>query len=219
MKRWLIKSLKENKSLLLFLVLMSVFRSAVADWYTVPTGSMKPTILEGDRIYTNKMAYDVRVPFTHISLYKVSNPTRGDIIVFDSKAAKNRLIKRVIGIPGDRVVLSHNQLTINGEQLDYQKISSNAVSSDEIENLLGLKHQVRLSETPSSLASFREVTVPEGHYLALGDNRDHSADSRVIGFVPRSEIIGSAESVVMSLNYDNYYLPRKERFFHSLFNG
>ena len=180
MKSWLLKSFKENKSLLLFLVLMSVFRSAVADWYTVPTGSMKPTILEGDRIYTNKMAYDIRVPFTHISLYKVSNPARGDIIVFDSKAADNRLVKRVIAIPGDTVRLDNNVLTINGQQLDYQSIFNNAVYSDEIENLLGIKHQVRLSKVPSSLANFREVTVPKGYYLALGDNRDHSADSRVM---------------------------------------
>ena len=219
MKTWLFKTLKENKSLFIFVLLMSVFRSAVADWYEVPTGSMKPTIVEGDRIFTNKMAYDVHVPFTHTSLYKVSDPKRGDIIVFDSEVANERLIKRVIGIPGDRVRLDNNVLTINGQRLAYGDISSVKQTQDTSEDLLGVNHAIRIENPGSSLSSFREVTVPEGYYLAMGDNRDNSADSRVIGFVPRNEIIGSAERVIVSLNYDQYYLPRSERFFKSLFNG
>src|SRR6187402_3582202 len=90
---------KENKSFFIFVVLMLVFRSALADWNTVPTGSMKPTILEGDRIAVNKLAYDLRVPFTAISLLKLADPERGDIVVFESKASAKRLVKRVIGLP------------------------------------------------------------------------------------------------------------------------
>ena len=82
---------KENKTFVIFITLMLVFRSALADWNTVPTGSMKPTILEGDRIAVNKMAYDLRVPFTTISLIKLADPERGDIVVFDSKASDKRL--------------------------------------------------------------------------------------------------------------------------------
>ncbi len=219
MKIWIIDALKQNKSLLIFVLLMSVFRSAVADWYTVPTGSMKPTIVEGDRIFTNKMAYDLRVPFTNTSLYKISDPARGDIIVFNSKAADNRLVKRVIGVPGDVIQMQNNVLSINGIKLSYADVSMTQNSFDKTENLLGLNHEIRLAKSPSNLSNFRKVTVPEGKYLALGDNRDHSADSRVIGFVPRDEIIGSAKSVVMSLNYDNYYLPRTDRLFQSLFKG
>ncbi|MGB0892843.1 MAG: signal peptidase I [Parashewanella sp.] len=219
MKNWLLTALKDNKSLLIFLALMSVFRSAVADWYTVPTGSMKPTIVEGDRIFTNKMAYDIRVPFTHISLLKVADPKRGDIIVFDSKASANRLVKRVIGVPGDTVELVNNKLIINGVPLAYSETSSTDATVDETENLLGLSHAIRVNKNGSLRSNFLAVTVPEGHYLALGDNRDNSADSRAIGFVPRNEILGSAQSVVMSLNYDNYYLPRSERFFYSLFES
>lgn len=88
MRKWVLKAWKENKSFLLFIALMFVFRSAVADWNEVPTGSMKPTIVEGDRILVNKLAYDIRVPFTHIPLLKISDPARGDIIIFDSKASK-----------------------------------------------------------------------------------------------------------------------------------
>ena len=78
---------------------MSIFRSAVADWYTVPTGSMLPTIKEGDRIIVNKMAYDLKFPFTQLSLIALNEPQRGDIVVFESLAANNRLIKRMIGLP------------------------------------------------------------------------------------------------------------------------
>src|SRR5687768_2214405 len=95
--------LKENRGFILFIFLMLVFRSSFADWNTVPTGSMKPTIVEGDRIWVNKLAYDVRIPFTSISVHQIADPQRGDIVVFDSKAAGNRLVKRVIGLPGDVV--------------------------------------------------------------------------------------------------------------------
>ncbi|WP_133408141.1 signal peptidase I [Parashewanella tropica] len=216
MKSWLLKSFKDNRGLFIFLVLMSVFRSAVADWYTVPTGSMKPTILEGDRILANKMAYDIRIPFTHTSLYKMSDPQRGDIIIFESKVADERLIKRVIGIPGDVIELKENQLIINGQPLPYQTILSNGSVNDRQENLLGIKHKIRTDKANSQYSSFHSVTVPHGHYLVLGDNRDHSADSRMIGFVPRNEIIGRSKQVVMSLNYDNYYLPRSNRFLQDL---
>lgn len=216
MKIWLYKAWKENKSLLLFMALMFVFRSAFADWNTVPTGSMKPTILEGDRILVNKMAYDIRVPFTQVALLKISDPARGDIIVFDSKVSEKRLVKRVIGVPGDIVAMENNVITINAQPLPYRNIFADGVMEDKIENLLGVEHTVRVSKHGSTLSSFKPVKVPPGFYLALGDNRDNSADSRVIGFVPRDEVVGRSRRVVMSLNYDNYYLPRSNRFFHTL---
>lgn len=212
--------LKENRGFIVFIVLMSVFRSAVADWNTVPTGSMKPTIVEGDRILVNKMAYDVRVPFTHISLAHVSDPKAGDIVIFDSEVADKRLVKRVIGVPGDKVSLYQNQLTINGEALSYQVVAEHKNSQrtfDFEEELAGAKHQVRLTDNNSyPLANFNTVVVPPNHYLVLGDNRDNSADSRVIGFVPRTEIVGRSSKVVMSFNYDNYYIPRSNRFWLSI---
>ena len=216
MKNWILKLWKENKAFILFIALMFVFRSAVADWNDVPTGSMKPTILEGDRILVNKLAYDVRVPFTHISLVKLADPVRGDIIIFDSKVSEKRLVKRVIGVPGDIVSLKDNNLTINGKALAYTDVTSTVSMIDRQENLLGLEHLIRVDKQGSRLSSFKSVKVPAGYYLALGDNRDNSADSRVIGFVPRHEIVGRSKRVVLSLDYENFYLPRKERFFHVL---
>ncbi len=207
---------KENRTLIFFLVLMFVFRSAVADWNEVPTGSMKPTIIEGDRILVNKMAYDLRIPFTHIPLLKFADPVRGDIVVFDSVVSDKRLVKRVIGVPGDVVAMLDNVLYINGEALNYEIVERAPAATYQKENLLGVEHIIRVINAESAIGNFRPVTVPDGHYLALGDNRDESADSRVIGFVPRGEIVGRSRSVVLSFNYDNYYIPRSERFFHRL---
>jgi len=203
---------KENKSLFVFISLMLVFRSAVADWNDVPTGSMKPTIVEGDRIYVDKLAYDLRLPFTLHSLIKISDPERNDIIIFESAVADKRLVKRVIGIPGDIVSMKNNQLYINGQAADYQLVKSHNNENIMQEVLENSSHNIRLNINASSLANFASVKVPQGQYLVLGDNRDNSADSRVIGFVPRGEIIGRSNKVVISLDYDNYFFPRSERF-------
>lgn len=212
----ILKAWKEYRSLFVFIALMLVFRSAFADWNTVPTGSMKPTILEGDRILVNKMAYDLRLPFTHLSLYKIADPARGDIVVFDSEVSGKKLIKRIIGVPGDIVALQNNALTINGNKLSYSNLQSSPLTTDKIENLFGLTHTIRVQKEGSQLSDFGSVKVPDGHYLVLGDNRDSSADSRVIGFVPRGEIVGRSQSVILSLDYDNFYMPRSDRFLQRL---
>lgn len=214
MKGFWKKAWQENRYFLLFLALMFIFRSACADWNTVPTASMKPTIMEGDRIGVNKMAYDLRIPFTNISLIKFADPQRGDIAVFDSKVSDKRLVKRVIGVPGDVITMVNNELVINGTAISYDKSLN---STDHIEHLFATPHIVRISNPNNhDFANFPAVVVPADHYLMLGDNRDLSADSRVIGFVPREEIVGRSRFVVMSLNYDNFYLPRKDRFLKQL---
>jgi signal peptidase I len=205
--------LKENRGFILFIFLMLVFRSSFADWNVVPTGSMKPTILEGDRVWINKLAYDVRVPFTSISLYEVADPRRGDIVVFDSAAAGTRLIKRVIGVPGDTVELKDNRLYINGEAARYSTAMEGGEALQLNEEIAGFIHRMQIHDAFGFAGGFGPLTVPDGHYLVLGDNRDYSADSRVIGFVPRHEIVGRSGGVVISLNYDNYSLPRSDRFF------
>ena len=219
MKR-LLKLIKENRSLLLFLSLMLVFRSAVADWNHVPTGSMQPTIIEGDRLLVNKMAYDLRIPFTHIPIVKLADPQRGDIIIFDSKASDKKLVKRVIGLPNDAISMQDNVLSINGKALTYSPLNAETAAT-HTEDLLGINHQIKVAGisgqgVTTRQSSFGPINVPEDHYLVLGDNRDRSSDSRMIGFVPRAEIVGRSQQVVFSANYDNYYLPRKERFFHPL---
>ncbi|GAA5133682.1 signal peptidase I [Thalassotalea piscium] len=211
------KYLHANKSLLLFIVLMSVFRSAVADWYTIPTSSMMPTIEVGDRITVNKMAYDIRIPFTNTAIVQLNDPQRGEIIVFNSKAADKRLIKRVIALPGDSVSMSNDMLTINGQKASYSSINETSIDFIEQESIYGNKRNIRFDKhAQSPLASFSTVIVPKDHYLVLGDNRRNSADSRVYGFVPRNELLGRAGYVAFSLNYNNYYIPKIERFIKNL---
>ena len=207
------KTLREHKGYLLFIVLMVMFRSAIADWNDVPSGSMEPTILTGDRIFVNKLAYDVRLPLTHVSLYRFAEPQRGEIVIFDSKAADRRLVKRVEGVPGDVVQMIEDRLWVNGEPAQYTQLQYEDDAVLVRESLQGSSHRVRLDGVRAGLArSFGPVAVPEGHYLVLGDNRHNSADSRFYGFVPRDEIVGRSSTVVLSLDPDDFYLPRVDRF-------
>jgi signal peptidase I len=217
MKRGLSKAWREYRGFALFIFLMIIFRSALADWNVVPTGSMKPTILEGDRILVNKLAYDFKIPLTQILIHKFADPKRGDIVIFDSKLADTRLVKRVIGLPGDTVEMKSNRLTINNIEAQYSNVEYAADAIFAIESYLGMSHRIELARTGENrLSSFGPVKVPKDRYLVLGDNRDNSADSRVYGFIPREEIVGNARTIVLSLDYDHYYLPRVDRFFHVL---
>lgn len=211
--------------LILALVLCSI-RSSLADWNSVPTGSMKPTIVEGDRIFVDKRAYDLKVPFTTWHLAEWSNPKRGDIVVFYSPKDGTRLVKRVIGLPGDIVELNNNRLTINGAAIEYEKPEADALKdiSDEDrrsqvfsdEKLEGKIHAVAGSPSLHALRDFAPYRVPEGHYFMMGDNRDNSYDSRFFGAVDRKLILGRATSVVMSFDREHFYMPRWDRFFSKL---
>ncbi len=211
---------RENKGLVVFLLLMTVFRSAIADWNVVPSGSMLPTIRPGDRIVVDKIAYDLRIPLTHISIAHLNDPQRGDIVTIDSSAAHELLVKRVIGVPGDSVALRDNGLYLDGARAVYQPVGVNKLSEDAKspgeylgERFDGVMHTVRLSiDAPSPRSSFGPVAVPNGEYFMLGDNRDDSADSRYFGFFPRREIMGRVRRVAFSLDPARFDSPRFERW-------
>jgi signal peptidase I len=217
---------KEIRPLLaLGLVIFSI-RSSLADWNDVPTGSMKPTILEGDRVYVNKLAYDLKVPFTTMHLAQWSDPQRGDIVVFYSPYDGKRLVKRVIGLPGDTLELRNNSLVINGQPVAYKPIGEELFpdlpqadrerSIFAAESLPGLTHAVARVPAKPAMRTFAASQVPAGHYFMMGDNRDDSFDSRYWGAVERKQILGRATAVVMSLDHDRHWLPRWDRFFSSL---
>lgn len=214
-----------GRDLALVLGIMIPFRSSIADWNHVPSGSMKPTILEGERILVNKLAYDLKVPLTTWHLVEWGQPARGDIIVFNSPRDGTRLVKRVIGLPGDTVELRNNRLIINGEPARYASLSEGRVSSLSAEHAeceparerLGkLDHSVMAIPGTPARRSFGPVAVPAGRYLVLGDNRDNSADSRYFGFVERRAIVGRASAVVVSFDPDRHYRPRFDRWFTAL---
>src|SRR5437773_8182423 len=114
------KALHEIKVFLVMILVVSSLRSALADWNDVPTGSMKPTIQEGDRVVVNKLAYDLKIPFTMVELAKWGDPKRGDIVVLFSPADNVRLVKRVIGLPGDRIELKDNLLFVNNRPVELK---------------------------------------------------------------------------------------------------
>jgi len=220
--------LREWRGFFLFLVAMVLFRSIITDWNHVPSGSMRPTLLVGDRVVVNKLAFDLRVPFTFVRLLKHSDPERGDIITFESPTNKKLLIKRVIGLPGDRVELVRNRLSVNGVSAQYRILSDTEIDDLQLpdasefliatETLLGHSRIILREHNPRlpAYGTFRSVDVPDGHYLVLGDNRDNSGDYREVGLVSRELLLGRAHSVAFSFDYDNYYWPRSSRLFKSL---
>jgi len=226
----LISLIKNNKGFLLFIAFLFIFRGAVADWHPVPTGSMKPTILEGDVVWENKLAYDLQIPFTDISLMRIGEPKRGDIVVFTSSAADKRMIKRLIGLPGDTIEVRNNRLYINGEMAKYTNIRDDALAPKrDIDKETGIyaleslqdknlkPHVIQVKPwLKNALQNYEKITIPEDHYFFMGDNRDNSADSRYYGLIPRSEIRGHATRILLSLNTKDSYKPRFERFMEML---
>jgi signal peptidase I len=209
---------QENRQFFAILSCIVFFKSAIADLSSISGASMLPTLLDGDKVWVNKLAYDVKIPFTEISLTKLSDPRQGDIVIVDSKMANKRLIKRIIGVPQDTIYMQNNALVINGVAIDYDILSSKDNSTIIKEHLPHRTHQARLSQRflNRNSRSYGPVIVPANEYFVLGDNRDNSADSRIYSFIPRGEIIGRSSSVVFSLDGDNYYLPRTERFLTEL---
>jgi len=211
--------------LILGLILFSI-RSALADWNDVPSGSMKPTILEGDRIFVNKLAYDLKVPFTTWHLAEWSQPRCGDIVVFYSPYDGQRLVKRVIGLPGDTIELRNDVLVLNGQAVEYKPIAEELlgyVSSGDrtthifaAEQLPNSPHPVAAFPAVQAKRNFGPLVVPEGHYFMMGDNRDDSFDSRFYGAVERKRIVGRATAVVLSFDKTHYWQPRWGRFFSPL---
>jgi signal peptidase I len=209
------------KPLLIAGILVGTMRSALADWNDVPTGSMKPTILEGDRVVVNKLAYDLKIPFTLVRLARWAEPARGDIVVFFSPEDERRLVKRVIGVPGDRIEMLDDQLVINGVAVDYegggilQSADGRLLITNE--RLPELAHRVQLVPGIPAIRNFEPVTVPEGQFFMMGDNRNESYDSRFFGFVDRERIVGKATAVAFSLDRAHYFVPRLDRWFHGLY--
>ncbi|MBK5260082.1 MAG: signal peptidase I [Thermoanaerobaculia bacterium] len=215
------KLFTEVRIFLLMVLIVSSLRSALADWNDVPTGSMKPTIEIGDRVVVNKLAYDLKIPFTMIDVLKWDDPERGDIVVLFSPVDGVRLVKRVVAVPGDRVAMLNNQLFINGNPAPWTPLASandgeSGAAFVADENLSGRSHKVMVTPQVPAVRSFAPTLVPAGHYFVLGDNRDNSNDSRFIGFIERSRIVGRATAVAFSLDREHHWTPRLSRFFKKL---
>jgi signal peptidase I len=214
-----------------FTVLFIVFvivpvKSSLADWNWVPTGSMNPTILEGDLIYVDKLAYDLRFPLTLHRVARWSEPQRGDVVICLCPDDGTRLVKRIIAGPGETVQLRDGMLFLNGRPLTYETPAADYAGRlpDDLagrcvvtlEDLGGAVHPVVRIPGIRAARDFGPVTVPDGCYFVLGDNRDNSRDSRFFGFVPRQNILGKARAVVLSFDITDKYQPRFNRFLSRL---
>jgi len=219
--------LRKHKGFLAFLVLFGIFRTAVADWNPIPSASMHPNLLEGDVVLVNRVAFDLKVPLTDMVLARLGEPARGDIVTFRSPRDGTLLIKRVVALPGDVVEMRDERLVINGRGADYRVVehSMDSVAGSALravqlaESLDGMRRHIQVLPDVMAPRSFGPVTVPAGEYLMLGDNRDNSADSRVIGLVPRKLLVGRAERVLVSADYQGNWMPRTERFGMSLYRA
>jgi signal peptidase I len=217
---------REYRGTAFFLLFMFMFRSAWADWVSVPTGSMNPTIIEGDRVLVNKHVYGLRIPWTLVRLSDGRDPQRGEIVVFDSPVDGISLVKRVVGVPGDTVALDETGLLINGEHAQYEPgdmallqelLAQTQARKPRVFREEGVvpTHDILRMPFGSPRETMSPIVVPDGMYFMLGDNRDNSADSRYIGFVPRRNIVGRASGVAVSFDPENHYIPRGDRFFES----
>jgi len=182
----------------LFIVL--VVRSFVVEPFQIPSGSMLPTLKIGDFILVNKFSYGLRLPVANKLVFEIDDPKRGDVMVFRyPKDDKVNYIKRVIGLPGDRLRYENKVLYINGEPAAQRFIAALPAGNPErkllSEALGSVEHEIYNSLQPGQ--NMREIVVPEGHYFMMGDNRDHSNDSRYWGFVPEDHIVGKAFAVWM----------------------
>lgn len=214
------------KPIAIVVIVACSFRSAIADWNDVPTGSMKPTILEGDRIFVNKLAYDLRIPFTDWRLVNWGDPQRGDIVVFFSPDSGIRMVKRIIGIPGDKIAMRNNRLFVNGKQAAYATPDAAIVGQIDaeqrphhrfaLERVGDKEYPIMLTPGHGARRSFGPLTLQDGQYFAMGDNRDNSRDSRWFGFIPRDQIVGRVSRVALSLDPKHHGLPRWDRFLRPL---
>ncbi|WP_295545539.1 signal peptidase I [uncultured Pseudacidovorax sp.] len=210
-----------QRGLLLFLCMMLVFRSAVADWNYVPSSSMNPTLWAGDRVAVNKLAYSLRVPFTLHEVVRWEHPQVGDVITFDSPVDGTNLIKRVVATGGDTVAMRDNVLVVNGHAVTRTMTNPEAWIPTErgpMAEQLWREHRQGLDIAVARLPAFNRsrdfapVVVPAGHVMVMGDNRDNSNDSRFIGFIDEQRITGQAVRVVMSHDPQRMFAPRADRW-------
>lgn len=176
-------------------------RSSLADHYYVPSGSMEPTLAVGDRLVVNKLAYDLRVPFTARSLLRLGQPARGDVAVLTSPQDGTVLVKRVVAVPGDVVEVREGRVVLNG-----QEVALSHSGAEVTEQLPGHGHPISLLSGGGP--DYGPLQLPPDQYLVMGDNRGNSHDGRSFGLISRSELLGRVERLYRHEGRFGWYSPR-----------
>ena len=208
------------------LAIVLMLRTFVAEPFRIPSGSMIPSLQIGDFILVNKFAYGLRLPISNTKIIPVGEPKRGDVAVFkypgmtpDDPQKGEDFVKRVIGVPGDRIGYHLGQLTINGVPVKYQTVRAVPDGDGEgmarpselrTEDLPGRSHPILVSDDTLALGGQGEqdLVVPEGQYFVMGDNRDNSLDGRFWGMLPEANLRGRAFAIWMHWGHDGINLSR-----------
>lgn len=194
-----------SRSFFPVLLVVLIVRSFVVEPFRIPSESMRPTLNVGDFIAVNKYAYGLRLPVINTKVIPVGEPQRGDIIVFRfPPEPSTNFIKRVVGLPGDRIRYDDKHLFINGNEVSRELLTNQVSQAPEMtlwEETLGDMHHTIFNNPERRSLDQSEITVPAGHYFVMGDNRDNSSDSRVWGFVPEENVVGRAFGVWMHWNH------------------
>lgn len=194
------------------ILIVLLLRSFLVEPFKIPSGSMMPTLVAGDFILVNKFSYGIRLPVLNAKIIEIGSPQRGDVVVFRYPInPKVDYIKRIVGLPGDRISYQNKRLFVNGEEVTqtpmgyYQGVGSGSNmngASVRIENLPGKEHQILIRQNQPNhqypCLAMGEYIIPAGHYFAMGDNRDNSNDSRFWCAVPDENLVGKAFFIWMN---------------------
>jgi signal peptidase I len=192
-------------------LIVLLLRSFLAEPFRIPSASMMPTLLIGDFILVNKFTYGIKLPVINTKIIEMNKPARGDIVVFRyPKDPSVDYIKRVIGLPGDKITYDEKKLTVNGQAVSYKSLGfyqgigqgvDMTGAEQLLENLTGVEHNILIRHGVSSAEG--SYIVPEGQYFVMGDNRDNSNDGRYWGFVPEENLVGKAFFIWMSWDWQD----------------
>ena len=192
------------------ILIVLLIRSFLFEPFRIPSDSMMPTLLDGDFIFVNKFTYGLRLPVLNMEIVELGSPQRGDVVVFRLPSdPSTNYIKRLVGLPGDHVVVANKRVYVNGDlqpvELNgiFEPMNSTPLARIGLEQLGNVRHRVLyIDERPSV---DYEGVVPEGHYFFIGDNRDNSRDSRFpeVGYVPTGNVVGKAVRIWLNWNLPN----------------
>jgi signal peptidase I len=203
------------------LLLVLLLRSFLFEPFRIPSGSMMPTLLEGDFIFVNKFAYGLRLPVLNSKFLETGQPERGDVVVFRLPTDESvNYIKRIVGLPGDTVVIDESGVIINGERVSRERMGAYEEEAGKViflENLGENPHEMLLRSNGAGGPEGEHI-VPPGHFFMMGDNRDNSKDSRFdgVGFVPEANLVGRAVRIWMSWRSPSEGGPRWGRIGQSV---
>jgi signal peptidase I len=214
------KIIEYSHSFFPVLLIVLLLRSFLMEPFRIPTGSLEPSLIPGDFIASNKYEYGLRLPVSHTKIFRISEPKAGEIVVFKFPVEPDKnLIKRIIGVGGDKISYQNKVLTINGVEQPQKNLgretyideNGNSVTVERYQEIInGVKHDIYTN--PQEPAQDFTVTVPQGEYFAMGDNRDNSLDSRYWGFVPEGNLIGKAFMIWFSWDSINHKIRWNRMF-------